>query len=422
VTDWVPVLPLFVAFLLFPAVSALVLGFFPKPLRLQVFAVVNLIGALSLCLLTAGQGGRLRNASSVIEVGLLFYGTYVVFVVVQFLNIRFFAVRHRRYAVIAFLFPIALLALKYVRIPAPLSHALSMTPGKDFAVFFLGLSYMAFRLSHLGLEVRNGAVQAPNIWEHLSYAFFVPTLTVGPITPYSVFYESLHRRDVSSIPVGRSLLRIIVGLTKYLFLASLCSQLSYAGLLLDGHPHSKADFLVAVIFYYLYLYCNFSGYCDMAIGTAGLLGIEVRENFDDPLVARNLQEFWTRWHMTLSAYMRDMVFSPLSKWLALKMGTKSVNHAIAITIVTVFILIGIWHGNGWNFLLYGVTQGVGVTTVHYYNVFLKKSLGKTAYAAYHRNPVIRAAAVSLTFLYTAGSLFFFANTLTSAREILGALR
>ena len=102
-----------------------------------------------------------------------------------------------------------------------------------------------------------------------------------------------------------------------------------------------------MVFYYLYLYCNFSGYCDMAIGAAGLIGIPVAENFNNPFAARNVKDFWNRWHITLSSYMRDVVFAPLSKNLVRAMGPAYANHAIALTITVVFLLVGVWHGVGW---------------------------------------------------------------------------
>src|SRR5438093_421659 len=94
-----------------------------------------------------------------------------------------------------------------------------------FAIFPAS-SALALRLSYLVLEVRNGVVSMPSIWEHLSYAFFVPTVSVGPISRYSVFRESLYKPNRVDTPVGRSLLRILVGITKYLFLASMIEQLS----------------------------------------------------------------------------------------------------------------------------------------------------------------------------------------------------
>ena len=147
----------------------------------------------------------------------------------------------------------------------------------------------------------------------------------------------------------------------------------------------------------------------------------MEENFDRPFASRNLMEFWTRWHITLSNCLRDILFAPVSKELMRKMGMKNAPHAIAITILTVFLAMGAWHGLAWNFLIYGALHGVGVASCHYYTLFLKKRLGKAGYAAYEKNRLIRAAAVTATFLYLTVTLFFFANSLGTARTIMHLL-
>ncbi|HWB61281.1 MAG TPA: MBOAT family O-acyltransferase [Chthoniobacteraceae bacterium] len=271
------------------------------------------------------------------------------------------------------------------------------------------------------IEIRNGVVPQPGICRYLGYSFFVPTMPVGPINPYSNFRKGFDD-PAPAIPAGRATLRIMVGLVKYKFLGSICDQLSYSGLLLDGHMHPRIDFPVAVVFYYLYLYCNFSGFCDMAIGAAGLIGIPVAENFNNPFAARNVRDFWNRWHITLSNYMRDVVFAPVSKFLARILGPERVNHAIALTIVMVFLLIGIWHGVGWNFAAYGAAHAFAVVANHYYTIALKKRLGRDGFKAYNTNPWVRAAAVSLTFCYCAATLFLFANTIPGMKEIASAIR
>ncbi len=211
------------------------------------------------------------------------------------------------------------------------------------------------------------------------------------------------------MPVGRAALRILVGAVKYQFLGNLCNQLTYSGLLLDDHPHHWIDLPVAMLFYYLYLYLNFSGFCDMAIGVAALIGIPVPENFDNPFAARNVKDFWNRWHITLSVWMRDVVFSPLSKYLVGRMGIKLADHAVAITIFVVFLLIGIWHGVGWNYFWFACgLQSVGVVTVHYYTLFLKEGgsgreglLRPTTKTGGFAEP---AMAVTATFCYYAATL------------------
>jgi len=329
---------------------------------------------------------------------------------------------------LAFLTPIlALIAARYTP-PAVYAGIIdwlrgAAIDGPNFVIapYLVGISYLAFRCSYLVLEVRNGVVKTPGFWEYLGFAFFVPTMPVGPINTYSNY-----RRGFDTVPppdqMGRAGLRILVGLVKYLFIGNVFNQLSYSGLLLDDHYHLWIDLPIAMVCYYLYLYCNFSGFCDMAIGGAGLIGIPVPENFQDPFLARNMREFWNRWHITLSQWMRDVVFSPLSKFLARVMGPSQVNQAVALTILVVFLLIGIWHGTGWNYAVFGLLQGVGVITAHYYTLGLKKWLGRDGFKAYNSNQWIRALGVVITFCFFAATLFFFANSPKDISQIFSTLR
>jgi D-alanyl-lipoteichoic acid acyltransferase DltB (MBOAT superfamily) len=335
--------------------------------------------------------------------------------------LRQFATRGGRLPWLAFFAPIA--ALIFFRyLPASFFRVMVSTIGLKFPGIpsMVGLSYLAFRCSRLVLEVRNGVVKKPSFCEYLNFAFFLPTMPVGPINTYANFRRGFVERY--EVPVGRAALRILVGLVKYQFLGNLCNQLTYSSLLQDEHPHYWMDVPVAMLFFYLYLYCNFSGFCDMAIGAAALIGIPVPENFDNPFAARNVKDFWNRWHITLSTWMRDVVFSPLSKFLVGKFGIKLADHAIALTIIIVFLLVGIWHGAGWNFAAYGAAHALGVVANHYYTIFLKKKLGRDGFKAYNENRWIRAIAVALTFCYCAASLFLFANTFPEMKEIFAVLR
>jgi D-alanyl-lipoteichoic acid acyltransferase DltB (MBOAT superfamily) len=160
----------------------------------------------------------------------------------------------------------------------------------------------------------------------------------------------------------------------------------------------------------------------MAIGVAGLLGINVEENFKDPFAARNVRDFWNRWHITLSMYMRDVVFTPVSKAMTGWLGVKAANHSAAISIAVVFVLIGIWHGFGWNYLAFGAAHALGVVTTHYYTLWLKKRLGRERFAKYNNNPWIRAASVAVTFIFVTATFFLFANSFDDMQTILSSLR
>jgi membrane protein involved in D-alanine export len=346
----------------------------------------------------------------------LVFPAYIALVTFQYLMLRLFAGKKGWWPWLAFSTPIlALIVIRYL--PAVVFGGRYRADG----ALFIGISYLAFRSSHLVLEIRNGTVPRPGFLDYLAFCFFAPLIPVGPINPYSNHHRGFDANP-PPIPAGRAWLRILVGLVKYKFLGGIFFQMTYTNLLTDDHYHPWIDLPVAMLFYYLFLYSNFSGFCDIAIGAAGLMGIPVVENFNNPFAARNVKDFWNRWHITLSQYMRDVVFAPLSKFLVRLSGPALANHAIALTIVIVFLLVGVWHGVGWNFAAYGAVHALGVVANHYYTIFLKKRLGAVRFKAYNANPWIRAVAVTGTFCYCGASLFFFANTFPEMKEIISTLR
>lgn len=411
-------LTLAVPFLFFPIAGYIALRWSPAKLRMPIFAAVNLVFALAVCLSRGTYGVRLHYIKQYIVFSSLMFFVYIVVV-----GIQYFLLDKKLGSWLPLFFPILVLILvKYL----PGSWTQFLLPAefskKVFADFFLGFSYMAFRLTYMVHEIRNEIVPMPGLSEYLSFAFFVPTLSIGPINPYSAFHNSLTKPDRTLTPIGRSWARILIGLTKYVFLGNLANQLTYDGMLADGLPHHWIDFPIAVAGYCTYLYLNFSGFCDLAIGVSGLLGIHVHENFDRPFSKRNLQEFWAHWHITLTDYMRDMVFVPLSKSLVRRFGPALAPHCIALAIAIVFVLMGIWHGAGPTFVIYGLWHAVGVVAVHYYTLFLKKRLGKVGYAKYRENRVIYHIANAVTLVYFALGLILVANSMHGLKLIFSAFR
>jgi D-alanyl-lipoteichoic acid acyltransferase DltB (MBOAT superfamily) len=385
--------PFVVGILLYALVGRLLLTM-PGRARMLAFAALN-IG------MAAGLFYRKSHWPWMIAV-------YVAVVCVHWLLVRRFATPQGRGSWIAFWMPLVVLVLvKCNFIWAPLWAGLGTPPAlRNSGLFFVGISYMAFRLSYLALEVRNRAVDMPRLEEHLAFAFFVPTMSLGPISNYQTFITSVNARE--RLAVGTSLLRTVVGFAKYLFIGELFNTIGYDGLLHDGQAHGRLDYLVAALCYYLYLYCNFSGFCDVAIGLAGLMNIRIQENFDRPFIARNPKEYWNRWHITLSHWMRDVVFAPLSKLLTRWFGPRHVKHALAVSVFVVFLLVGIWHGIGWGYFVFGLIHAVGVTANHYYTLALKSALGAQRFRRYMANRVVHALAVAATFAYVTIALASFA--------------
>ena len=349
---------------------------------------------------------------------------YLLIVLFQYVMLALFSETRRELSWLAFFTPIAaLIVIRYVpfHLYVSLAHAFGKQLYNHPGSLMIGISYLAFRCSRLVLEIQNGLVNRPGFWEYINFSFFLPTMSVGPINTYANFRLGFEDSPMRA-PIGRACLRCMVGFVKFKFLGAVFGQISYQGFLRNGHPHFWVALPIVMVFYFLYLYCNFSGFCDMAIGAAALIGISVLENFVNPFAARNMKDFWNRWHITLSQWMRDIVFAPLSKFLARVMGPTGVNKAIALAIFVVFLLIGIWHGVGWNYVIFGLLQGIGVSANFYYTIGLKKWLGRDGFKAYNENRGIHAVAVVSTFCYFAATLLFFANTLPEIKEIFYNLR
>lgn len=402
--------------------ARLVVRWLSGSVREFMFVIINLAAFYRLYMYSPDAAGHDHGLAAGI--------VYLIIIPAQYVVLRL-CFQRPRLAGIAPVMP--LLVLVYARflppelffcLPTALFRHLTAVLPLDLGAFgagLVGISYLAFRSSRLAVEVGNGLVEMPGLWEYLGFCFFVPTALIGPINSYR-YHRQGFTRPPPEISLRRAWMRIVVGWVKYQFFSLICNRLTYEGFILNGHPHHWIDLPIAAIFYYLYLYCNFSGFCDMVIGASGLIGIPVLENFDNPFSARNLREYWNRWHITLSTYMRDFVFSPLSKFLVRGMGNAQANHAIALTVLVVFLLIGLWHGTAVHFVLYGLAQGLGMVTVHYYSIFLKRRLGRDGFKAYQGNRWIQAIAVATTFGYNAATLFFFANSIPRMQAIFATLR
>lgn len=394
--------------LLYIALGRMIVGWRPSAARDVSFAALNVAGVY---LLFFPFGFVSFAAVFVAYIGLA--------------AVQYAVLRAGAGAMAAFAAPIvALIGIKMF--PYVVDESVTLPNGQPLLALtaaVIGISYFAFRTSYLTLEVRNGYVAMPTFWQYLGFCFFTPTMAVGPINRYSTFRKSLDSSGSADTgPMARAAMRLLVGAVKFRFVAGILNQLTYSGLLLDGHPHHWIDLLIGVIAYYAYLYCNFSGFCDMAVGAAGLMGISVEENFKNPFGARNMREFWNRWHVTLGMYMRDVVFTPMSKRLSGVFGPRAVSHATAIAIATVFVLIGVWHGPGLHYIAFGVMHAVGVVWIHYYTLGLKRWLGRDRFRAYNSNPFIHAVAVCITFTYAAASHFLFANSFADMARVLAAVQ
>jgi D-alanyl-lipoteichoic acid acyltransferase DltB (MBOAT superfamily) len=408
--------PMFVAFVIFPILASLILRL-PQRYLYPALSLAGIAASYVCGILTTFRQFQhilrpSRFAETLVTSNLLFAG-YLAIAILSYRALRRVELAPETNHRLAYLMPLSSLLLFRLVLPrfGHIDH-------DGLVMVALGVSYVSFKLCYLVSEVQNGVVPMPTLSQYLSFAFFPPLIFVGPIQHYSSFHASTSSRSAPSDP-ARALMRILVGIVKFTYLSAVFGEFGYGlAFLGDGHYHPAIDLVLAILLYPVYLYCNFSGLCDIAIGVSGLMGISVLENFDRPFLSRNLQEFWTKWHISLSLWMRIMVFTPIVKLLSRRTTPANTPHVIALGVMISFILIGLWHGLSSHYLLFGLSQGIGVAFVHYANLWMRRKLTKEQNLKYRASKGIHWAGVCATYCYFALSLFLFANTLEEAHSIL----
>ena len=182
------------------------------------------------------------------------------------------------------------------------------------------------------------------------YLLLFPQLIAGPIIRYREIADQLARRVVSMDDFAVGVRRFVVGLGKKMLIANIVAVPADRIFALPAAELSPAHAWLGIVCYTLQIYFDFSGYSDMAIGLGRMFGFRFPENFRWPYVADTVQEFWRRWHMTLSAWFRDYVYVPLG-------GNRQSRSRTYVNLVTVFFLCGLWHGASWTFVVWGLFHG-----------------------------------------------------------------
>jgi D-alanyl-lipoteichoic acid acyltransferase DltB (MBOAT superfamily) len=223
----------------------------------------------------------------------------------------------------------------------------------------VGISFYSFMAVSYVVDVWRREAR-PAAWlDLLVYLSFFPHLVAGPIVRDSELIPQIReRRDPRHIDVGRAMYLIFGGLFKKIVVASFLSTAIVDPVFGAPGVHSSLEILFAVYAYAIVIYADFSGYTDIAIGLALLLGFRFPQNFDRPYSARSLQDFWRRWHMTLSRWLRDYLYIPLG-------GNKKGTRRTYLNIMITMLLGGLWHGAGWTFVIWGAYHGLGQVIGHY---------------------------------------------------------
>jgi alginate O-acetyltransferase complex protein AlgI len=251
---------------------------------------------------------------------------------------------------------------KYFDLSNRALHAIFDRWGMGFGVYFalpLGISYFTFQTLSYILDVYRGIVKAER---HAGlYALFIgffPHLTAGPIARANQLlpqFQTIHSPDYEMIVSG--LLRMAWGFFKKLVIAD---RLAWMVSTVYGDPtgYPGPALILATYAFAFQVYCDFSGYADIAIGAARVMGFKLQENFQQPYYATSIPEFWRRWHITLYNWLRDYLFYPLSRGLK-RSGLNSDNFLVlALPPMLTMLASGLWHGTNWTFIVWGALHGV----------------------------------------------------------------
>ena len=224
----------------------------------------------------------------------------------------------------------------------------------------IGVSFFIFQAMSYLIDVYRGiCVPQKSFFKLLLYVSFFPQLIAGPIIYYHDIERQIEDRRITSVETALGIRRFIVGLSKKVLIANTLAVAVDAIYALDFDSLSLSICWLAALGYILQLYYDFSGYSDMALGLGRMFGFSFKENFNYPYVSTSVQEFWRRWHISLSGWFREYVYIPLG-------GNRKGGLRTAVNKVTVFFLTGLWHGAQWTFVVWGLIHGAFLLLEQYF--------------------------------------------------------
>lgn len=282
---------------------------------------------------------------------------------------------------------------------------LELPSGARGALIALGFSYVALRAADLARAVAERRHPPPSLDALISYLLPFHMLAAGPIQAYDEHVaQPAVPAPLTFAGALDGLERIASGLFKKFVIAQAVHDV-----LLTGFAARGPYLLLEAQAYYVWVYLDFSAYSDIAVGVGRLLGRATPENFANPLAARNITEFWERWHISLSQFIRRNVFIPLQLALARRTDGARPLVTASIAIAVAFVLCGLWHGISLRFLAWGALHAAALISTNGYRHALQARLGRKGVKAYLARPIVRATATVLTFEFIAFSLAFVAS-------------
>ena len=272
--------------------------------------------------------------------------------------------------------------------PLVMLSILPLVVNKVFAITqlhllaFIGISYMSFKTILIMLEISDGLIKEKiSVKDYLQFLLFFPTVSSGPIDRSRRFLKEINevmpRKDYLEL-AGDGIYRIVLGLLYKVVLSTYVYQILLA-LINTGTVVYSIKYMYL---YTLYLFFDFAGYSLMAVGSSNVLGIQTPMNFNKPFLSIDIKDFWTRWHITLSTWLRDFVFSRVLMQVIRKKWFKNRLHNAAYAYMVNMLVMGFWHGISVSYIAYGFYHGILMSGFEIYqkkSTFYKKHKNKTWY-------------------------------------------
>jgi len=240
-----------------------------------------------------------------------------------------------------------------------------------FDIRWLGFSYVSFRLLHTLRDRQMGRLPEVTLLEYIIYVIFFPAFTAGPIDRLERFIQDLRQPTKIDVEdIGFSGQRLFIGLFKKFVVADSLALIALSGQ--NALQVKSTGWMWFLVYAYAFLiYFDFSGYTDIAIGLGKLMGIKLPENFNKPYQKPNLTQFWNNWHITLTMWFRAYFFNPITRSLRRNHKELSPWAIILITQISTMVLIALWHGVSWNFIIWGLWHGLGLFVQNRYSEWVK---------------------------------------------------
>ena len=247
---------------------------------------------------------------------------------------------------------------------------------------FIGISYMSFKTIQIMLEISDGLIKEKiSIKDYLQFLLFFPTVSAGPIDRSRRFLKEINevmpRKEYLEL-AGDGVYRIVLGLLYKVVLSTYVYQM----LLALSNTGTVVYSIKYMYLYTLYLFFDFAGYSLMAVGSSNILGIQTPMNFNKPFLSVDIKDFWTRWHITLSTWLRDFVFSRVLMQVIRKKWFKNRLHNATYAYMVNMLVMGFWHGLSVSYIVYGFYHGVLMAGFEVYQKksnFYKKNKNKNWY-------------------------------------------